>query len=93
MYRFDVLTPADIVDVLVFYGGVKNTFVDYIELNRDNPDFNSYDIAGIKELLDAINNPSEIRYNKVGTAKYEMNSYNYSHCCYRKFLVQGFLFQ
>lgn len=58
--RNDVLTPEDIVDALIFDGGVKNTFVDFIKTNRLHEDILRYECANEPNLIYNLRTPCEV---------------------------------
>lgn len=58
---YDVLTPEDILHALFYDGGVKNTFVDYIKVNRNHRRINAYVLADTRSFCDSIHIPIEIR--------------------------------
>lgn len=91
--RFDVLTPDDIVDSLLYDNGVVNTYFDYIETDREHPSLLDYEISDECDLCDILDSPSEIIYRNIGEAKYELTCYKYSNCFYRKYVVQNFVCQ
>lgn len=87
--RFDVLTPEDIVEALTYDGGVKNTFVDYIKVDRGHERLLEYEFASLCKLQAMLGSLAEIRYEHVSQTEYNLKTYRYSNCCFRKSHVDG----
>lgn len=87
--RFDVLTPEDIVDALTYDGGVKNTAVEYISINRKYVDLNKYELSSELKLIANMETPCEVRYEHIGGEKYSAHVYKYSNCCFKSLFIYG----
>lgn len=78
--RFDVLTPEDIVDGLTYDHGVKNTYVDYIKVNRNHDKLMEYEYSNSCGLQCVLRSPAEMQYEYVSRNQYKVKAYQYSKC-------------
>lgn len=62
---FDVLTPEDIVEALTVDGGVKNTFLDFIKVDRAHEKLMVYELCSACKLQATLGNFAEIRYEHL----------------------------
>lgn len=88
--KFDVLTPEDKVDTLRYDGGVKNTFVDYIRVNRDFQKIVKLECAEKVKLIYNLESPAEIMYDRKEDVTYLIKFYRYSGMHYRVTKVSEF---
>lgn len=86
--KFDVLTPEDIVDALRYEGGIRNTFVDYIRVNRKFKTIVWYETAEKLKLIANMESPAEIRYEKSDHGEFFVKCFKYSHAFYRVFCIK-----
>lgn len=56
----DVSTPEDIVDALIYEGGVKNIFFDFIKTNRLHEDILRYEVANEANLISNLRTTCEL---------------------------------
>lgn len=87
--KFDVLNPEDIVDALRYGGGIRNTFVYYIRVNRNARKFVEYECAENAKLIYNLDSPAEIKYEKKPDGSYVLRCYKYSKAYYRIMAVCG----
>lgn len=88
--KFDVLTPEDIFDALTYEGGITNTFIDYIRVNRQHRNLIEYELADAEKLNCALESPYEVAYEKNSDGSFMMKSYKYSNCHYRLFKINSY---
>lgn len=74
---------------MTYDGGVKNTFVDYIKVDRGYERRMEYEFASSFKLQAMLGCPAEIRYEHLTQTQYKMKTYRYFNCCFRKFHVDG----
>lgn len=86
----DVVTPEDIMDALTYDGGVKNTVVDYIKINRSHDTFLNVLLAQQLRMVEHLGTQSEIKYERMGDGRYALRCYKYSGCQYERIIVDGF---
>lgn len=88
--RFDVLTAEDIVDALVSEGGIKNTFVNYIRMNRECSNIWKIELSDECKLFSNLDSPSEIRHRMMDAKYFELTCFKYSNAHYRKFRTNDY---
>lgn len=86
----DVLTPEDMMDALTYDGGIKNSTVDYIKVNRNHATTLNIKLAETLHMVTLLGTPAEIRYTLLSEGKYAIRTYKYSNCQYEQVLVDGF---
>lgn len=86
--KYDVLTPEDKVNALRYEGGIRNTFVDCIRVNRDFQTILEYECAEKMKLIVNMESPAEIRYDKISSDQYLVKSFKYSDAFYRVLYVK-----
>lgn len=70
-------------------GGVKNSVVDFIKVNRKNNTIVEYGIAHDAETLAPLGTPTEIKYERIEQGRYKLYVYKYSKCQYTVFSLSG----
>lgn len=83
----DVVTPEDLMDVLVYDGGVKNTAVDFIKVHRDNKNVEEYVTALEAGLIARLGSPEEVLYEQREDGKLSVTCFPYSKCYYRRYVM------
>lgn len=71
----DVVTTEDIMDALTYDGGIKNTVVDYLKVNRNHERFLNMALAEQFRIVERLGSPAEIKYERIRNGKYTLSSY------------------
>lgn len=71
-------TPEDMCDAITYDGGIKNTIVNYIKMNRNHDTFLNLNIAEKLRMIDRLGTPAEIKYERLSEGNYALHSYTYS---------------
>lgn len=86
----DFLTPEDIIDAVTYDGGIKNTVVDYVKVNRNHDTTRIVKVVERLRMVQQLGSPAEIKFERLEEGKYALNCYKYSGCQYERVLVDGF---
>lgn len=62
--QIDVNTPKDLMDALIYDGGVRNTVVESIKVKHDNETVADFLTARESGLMSRLGSPTEIHYEK-----------------------------
>lgn len=73
----DVITPEDLMDALTYDGGIRNTAIEFIKLNRDNGKVRDYVTAIEEGLMGKLGSPAEIVYEQRYDWKLSITCYLY----------------
>lgn len=87
---YDVLTPGDVVEALIYEGVVKNTFVDNIKVHHEHWKVLEFEMARKEGLLETLGTPCGIRYEHLPDGHYLLKLYTYSNCSNRSFIVRAY---